>query len=263
MPTACVGDAAVLAARAVEDGFDVVVAAGGDGTLNEVVNGLAPSVLAGHAVRFAVLPMGTANVFALEYELPFDVARAWNIIEQGRERNIDLACASYQTPEGARARHFIQLAGAGLDAHAVFLLNWRLKKCLGKGAYAVAMFQALVKSRCALQLRTGGTTHCARWVLIGNGVNYAGKYRFFPNARPDDGLIDLCLFERLNPIFLSRCALRLLSGGVLDFSGIKHVQSESFEIHSDTEAHLELDGENAGTLPATFSVRKQALRLIC
>ncbi len=263
MPTTCAGDATRLAAQAVAEGFDVVAAAGGDGTLNEAINGLAPTLLAGGPVRFAALPLGTANVLALEYGLPFDLKKAWDIVLRGRERAIDLACAHWTAPDGPRQRYFVQLAGAGLDAHAVHLVNWPLKKVIGKGAYAWAMVQALVKARGNVTVQTAAARHTARWALIGSGVYYAGPYRFFPRARPDDGQLDLCLFERINPLFLTRCAVRLLRGGVLDFPGISHAQSGAFTLESSAPMHLELDGEYAGLLPARMETHPQRVRLIC
>jgi diacylglycerol kinase (ATP) len=263
LPTTGPGDATRLAAQAAAEGYEIVAAAGGDGTLNEAINGLAPSLLAGRPVRFAALPLGTANVLALEYGLPFDLAQAWDLVSRGQERRIDLAHATFQTPQGPRERYCLQLAGAGLDAHAVYLLNWRLKKRLGKAAYAIAMVQALLKSRGELTIQADGATHSARWALIGNGRYYAGKYRFFPRARPDDGLLDLCLFERIDPGLLWRSAWRLWRGGVLDFRGVTHLQSGAFTIRSNTANHLELDGEYAGNLPATFRTHPQLVRLIC
>ena len=263
MPTTQPGDATALAAQAAADGFDVVVAAGGDGTLNEAVNGLAPSLLRGNPVRFGALPLGTANVFALEHRLPLNLAEAWQVVLDGRERAIDLGRASYQTPEGEVTRYFLQLAGAGLDAHAVYLLNWRLKKRLGKAAYVLAALQAWFKSRDRIEVCLGAQRFPARWALVGNGAYYAGKYRLFPRAQTDDGQLDVCLFERLDVFFVLRCWLRLLRGAPLDLPGVGHLQGASVAIRSDPGAHLELDGEYAGTLPATFSVQPKALRLIC
>ena len=263
LPTRQAGDATELAAQAVVDGFDVVVAAGGDGTLNEAVNGLAPSLLNRHPVRFGALPLGTANVFALEHRLPLNLAEAWQVVLNGRERAIDLGRAAYRTPNGEVTRYFLQMAGAGLDAHAVYLVDWRLKKRLGKAAYALAALKAWRQSRDRIEVRLGSRTYAARWVLVGNGAYYGGNYRVFPRAQTDDGQLDVCLFERLDVFLVLRGWLRLLRGGALAGPGIRHLQGEAVAIRSDPGAHLELDGEYAGTLPATFSVLPRALRLLC
>jgi diacylglycerol kinase family enzyme len=202
-------------------------------------------------------------VFALEHRLPLNLAEAWQTVLHGREHAIDLGRAAYQTPDGGVTRYFLQLAGAGLDAHAVYLLNWRLKKRLGKGAYVLAALEAWRKSRDRFEVCLGGQKFRARWVLVGNGAYYAGKHRIFPRAQTDDGRLDICLFERLDMLFVLRCGLRLLRGAMLDGPGVTHLQGESFAIASDTRAHLEIDGEYAGILPATFSVLPRALRLIC
>jgi diacylglycerol kinase (ATP) len=263
MPTAKPGDAARLADQAVKEGCDVVVAAGGDGTLNEVVNGLVRNAWTAPLPRLGVLPMGTANVFALEHGLPMDPCQAWQMVLQGREHQIDLACARFQGPEGWINRHFLQLAGAGLDARTVQLVKWGWKKRLGKAAYVLAALQAMMQTRDRLQVIIGHQVCSADWVLIGNGTLFGGPYRVFDRARPDDGLLDLCLIERLGWFFLWRCGWRIIRRRPLDLPGMVHRQSESFEIRSTTSSHLELDGEYAGSLPATFTVQKQILRLIC
>src|SRR5258708_4489185 len=120
--TSVPGEAKEIAAAAVEQGFRIVVAAGGDGTINEVVNGLA-----GSEVALGVLPVGTMNVFAAELGLPGKLRDAWRLIEAGRVREIDLGRANRQ--------YFVQLAGVGLDAQVVKETSLDLKRNLGPLAY--------------------------------------------------------------------------------------------------------------------------------
>ena len=132
------GDAERLAAQAAREGYDTIVAAGGDGTLNEVVNGLAQEPGALEGVRLGVLPLGSVNVFARELGLPLQFAGGWQTILQGRETRVDLARAEWGRAEDRRVRYCCQLGGAGLDARAIELMDWSLKKRIGSLAYILA-----------------------------------------------------------------------------------------------------------------------------
>src|ERR1035441_8864986 len=136
--TAAVGDARRLAAEAVSEGFDSIVAAGGDGTLNEVVNGMGDVPDGFERARLGVLPLGTVNVFARELAIPTKLETAWAAIRQGRETRIDLPRADYHADGTPGRRYFAQMAGAGLDARAVEQVQWQLKKRIGQLAYVVA-----------------------------------------------------------------------------------------------------------------------------
>ena len=157
--TAGPGDAQRLAAEAVEEGYEVVVAAGGDGTLNEVLNGIAATPGGLDQVRLGVLPLGTVNVFARELKISLNLRRAWEILRRGNETRIDLACAEYQVRDRPEKRYFAQLAGAGLDARAIELVSWQLKKKAGPLAYVVAglraMFEAKPKSQSLPMMKLG------------------------------------------------------------------------------------------------------------
>jgi diacylglycerol kinase (ATP) len=123
-PTQAPGDGRRLAAEAVRDGFDTLVAAGGDGTVNEVLNGIAEAPEGFARARLAVLPLGTVNVFARELGLPLRLLPAWQAFLTGSERRIDVPFAEFTAADGSRQRrHFVQLAGAGLDARAISV--WR------------------------------------------------------------------------------------------------------------------------------------------
>lgn len=126
--TAAKGQARTLAAQAVREGFSTVVAAGGDGTANEVVNGIG-DVPGGFATsRLGILPLGTVNVFARELGLPRTFPGVAKAIALGREQVIDLGKAEFYIDGKPESRYFLQLAGAGLDSRAIELVSWELKK---------------------------------------------------------------------------------------------------------------------------------------
>src|SRR5215469_6987233 len=121
--TTAPGDARRLAAEAIGDGFDVIAAAGGDGTVNEVLNGIGDAK-AFTKVRLGVLPLGTVNVFACELKIPLRIQHAWDVLQRKREIELDLPQVEFSENGAAAKRYFVQLAGAGLDARAIELVDW-------------------------------------------------------------------------------------------------------------------------------------------
>jgi diacylglycerol kinase (ATP) len=260
--TTAAGDARRLAAEAVAEGFETVVAAGGDGTVNEVLNGLGDASDGFGRARLGVLPLGTVNVFARELRLPTRILRAWECIRRGRETRIDLPQVEFGT-EGARGkRYFAQLAGAGLDARAIELVQWQVKKRLGPLAYVLAGLHALLGPPSKIQVDTGASPLTGGLVLIGNGRLYGGPFRLFPRADLCDGLLDVCVFERVNWFTLARCGPQLLLRGTAPSSVARVVQARNIRLQSLERTPMEVDGELAGDLPAFFSLAKPPLRVI-
>ena len=250
-PTRCAGDAKTLAAQAAAQGYHTVVAAGGDGTVNEVVNGLDAS-----GVALGVLPLGTVNVFAQELGIPRSFDAAWAVIEAGQVRTIDLGCAEAQ----GQRRFFVQLAGVGFDARTVRTTNWELKKRIGLFSYLLAGWQVLWEPRRVVQVTPGGRGSI---VLIGNGRLYGGKLALFPQARLDDGKLDVCVFEQWSGLAVTRYLLGILQGKHTQLPDVRYFQAEQFECRPDTSpVSYELDGEDAGEAPVRFSVLPRALRVI-
>ncbi len=256
-----VGDARQLAAQAVHEGYTTVIAAGGDGTANEVVNGLAdvPQGLA--SVRLGIFPLGTINVFARELGLPRDLAGAARILQAGRELTIDLGRADFSAHGHSQSRHFLQLAGAGLDARAVELVSWELKKRTGPAAYAIAALKALKEAQPVITVEGPGTVS-GQLVLLGNGRFYGGSFEVFPRASLRDGLLDVCVMPTVSFWRPLQLALGLATGSVHRFWTARHFRSSTVTLQSSGRVGLQLDGEYAGELPVTFSVLSQALRVI-
>lgn len=260
--TAATGDARKLAAEAVREGFEIVAAAGGDGTVNEVLNGIGDVPGGFEKTRLGVLPLGTVNVFARELGLPFKFDPAWQTIRRARESRIDLPCVEF-SEKGVRARrYFVQLAGAGLDARAIELVHWSLKKRIGPLAYVVAGLNAMVQPQSKITVTNGEHTATGELILIGNGRLYGGPFAIFPQADLRDEILDVCVFPRVNWLALARCGPALLLRGKLPATATKNFRTATFTLTSATPAPIEVDGEMIGHLPATFSVRRSALRVI-
>jgi diacylglycerol kinase (ATP) len=261
-PTTAPGAGCLLAAEAAREGFDVIVAAGGDGTVNEVLNGLGDDPANFSRVRLGVLPLGTINVFARELGMPLDLKRAWAAVRRGRERIIDLPRVEYAANGQRERRYFAQLAGAGLDARAVELVSWSHKKRIGFFAYVVAALKALRAEQSRISTEGVPCPVTGEQVLIGNGRLYGGSFAVFPEAELSDGLLDVCVFPRVTWGTVAACAWGFLTSRLSKAGGARHFQAESFTLTSPTRTPFELDGEMVGELPARFSVQRRMLRVV-
>jgi diacylglycerol kinase (ATP) len=260
--TQAAGDARKLAAEAVSEGFENIVAAGGDGTVNEVLNGIGDVREGFKRARLGVLPLGTVNVFARELQIPLKLEPAWETIRGGRETIIDLPSVEF-SDGGVRARrYFAQLAGAGLDARAIELVHWPLKKKIGPLAYVIAGVSALMGSQSKITVNAGERVVTGELVLIGNGRLYGGQFAIFPEADLRNGRLEICVFPRVNWRTLARCGPGLLLNRKLPPSSTENFSASEFALTSPLSAALEVDGELIGHLPATFSIQPSALRVI-
>jgi diacylglycerol kinase family enzyme len=285
LATSAPGDARRLASQAVRDGFQTVIAAGGDGTANEVLNGIADVPGGLRAVRLGILPLGTINVFARELGLPLNARRAWKILALARERTIDVGRAEFTLAGARQRRYFMQLAGAGVDSRAIELTDWSIKKKIGFLAYVLAGFKALSETRPLVSVRAGesaagewveadpsarsadaasakGETADGEWVGIGNGRFYGGPLPVFPRARLDNGLLEVCVLPKANIIRLTAALAGMAAGRMHQFCRARQFSASSFTLTSPARVLLQLDGENAGELPATLAVEPRALRVL-
>jgi len=260
--TAAPGDARRWATEAVCEGHELVVAAGGDGTLNEVLNGIGDAPGGFDRARLGLLPLGTVNVFARELGLPLTVERAWEIIRRGREARVDLPHVEFSARGVKQRRYFAQLAGAGLDARAIELVSWSLKKRIGPLAYVWAGLKALTESLPEIRVSNEIDSAVGQLILIGNGRLYGGNFRLQPQAELRDGRLDVSIFPRVGWLTLARCGLPLVFRGKVPARIVKRFQGESFTLTSDPPAPFELDGELAGHLPATFRVQRDRLKVL-
>lgn len=261
-PTHCAGAARQLAAEAVREGYQTLVAAGGDGTLNEVLNGIGDVPDGFERIRLGVLPLGTINVFARELRIPLKLDRVWPVLETGREIKLDVGCAEFQTDKGPEKRLFLQLAGAGLDASAVELVSWQLKKKIGPGAYLVAGLQALRANQPRITASNGRQETTGDLVLIGNGKFYGGNYPIFHKSDLTDGVLDAVTLSQVAWGGLPSLALNFLLGRLFKEGVTEYLQGSELTLRSGQRVPLQLDGEFAGELPARFSVLPRRLRVI-
>jgi YegS/Rv2252/BmrU family lipid kinase len=260
-PTSCPGDGQKQAMQAVVEGFDTIIACGGDGTVNEVINGIANAPGGFEKSRLGVMPMGTVNVFARELGIPADFPGAWSVIKAGVEMRVDLPLAEFRIDAQPVRRYFIQLGGAGLDSMAIERVSWKLKQKIGKFAYVVAGVQAMMAKHPVITVAEARGV-AGELVLLGNGRLYGGSYPLFPSASLSDGLLDVCVYPRISWMQLLKVGLGICSGRIHRFSSTHQVQLPIVTLTSRERMMLELDGENVGELPAKITVQPKALRVV-
>lgn len=259
--TAAPGDARRLASDAIKDGFDVIVGAGGDGTIHEVLNGIGDVPDGFEKARLGVLPLGTVNVFARELKIPLKLADAWETLRRGRERKIDLPCAEFSA--SGKKVYFVQLGGAGLDVRAIELVDFSVKKKIGPLAYFIAGLKAMAEKKLQVKASANGSSFSGELILVGNGKYYGGPFEIFPAADLCDGILDVCVIPRVDLGTLLRCVPAFLLRRQLPEKMVKRLRHASFELTAESRASFELDGELIGPLPARFSVERGRLRVIC
>jgi len=247
--TAAAGDARALAREAVKQGYRTVVAAGGDGTINEIVNGLA-----GSEVALGILPVGTMNVFASELGIPANLQKAWNVIGEGHTRRIDLARANNE--------YFVQLAGVGLDAQVVQATSANFKRNFGPLSYLISAAQIAARKPPRLIVESADRVVDGSFVLIGNGRFYGGPITLFSEARIDDGRLDVLVFKNLGYLDIARYVGGIIMGTHTELGDVDYFQTRKVVVRSDQEVPIEVDGEIAGELPATFRISSRKLRVV-
>jgi diacylglycerol kinase (ATP) len=245
------GEAEALTRRAIEEGFTRIVAAGGDGTVNHVANGLA-----GSNAALGVLPMGTVNVFAMELGLPLhNLELCWEIIEAGNRRLVDLPSAN--------GKFFIQLAGVGLDAQVVKETSLAFKRSFGPLSYLISAAQIAARQPPKLFIESNdASTAEGSFVLIGNGRLYGGPFPFFKHASLDDGLFDVVMFKRLGYLEIIKYLQDVVFSSDIDVPEIEYFQTRRLRITSEQDVPVELDGELAGNCPVDFEIQQKALPVL-
>src|SRR5437868_12732151 len=249
--TTRIGEAELMARRGIEEGFEKIVAAGGDGTINEVVNGLA-----GTNATLGLLPIGTMNVFATELGLPVhDLALCWDIIKGDSTRAVDLPKANQ--------KFFVQLAGVGLDAQVVKETSSQLKRNFGPLSYLISAAQIAARPPPRLLIQSeDASIDEGSFVLVGNGRLYGGPFPFFKQAVIDDGLLDVIVFKRLGYLEIIKYLQDVIFSSDIRVPEVEYFQTRRLRVESDQSVPVEVDGELIGNCPVDFSLHEQSLRVL-
>lgn len=248
-------EATEIAARAARNGSSDVIVAGGDGTINEAIQGLA-----GTKARLAIIPRGTANVLARELGLPLDEEQAATVAARGKSRHIHLGLAIEETT--GVSRHFALMAGIGLDASIVRRVQPSLKKRIGKGAFWVSGLSHLATwNPHPFTLEIDGREYTATFAAIGKGARYGGDLVITPDARLDQPEFEVCIIETSSRFrYLRLLSYAMREGMPRNSPEVKFVKAARVKAYGD--AQVQIDGELIGGLPMRFEIAPDSLEVI-
>jgi diacylglycerol kinase (ATP) len=256
-PTTGPATAGEIARSHIVDGADLILAAGGDGTINEVAEGMVHST-----VPLGILPAGTANVLAMEMKLGRKLEEVAERLDRCSPHRISIG---HLTADGGRvSRHFLLMAGIGLDAHVVYHVSGSLKAKAGKFAYWVAGWSLLGRQLPEFEVEVDGERRRCSFALLSKVRNYGGDFEIAREVSLFDDQFEVVLFEgrsslRYVPYFVGLAANRL-SG----MKGVTVLRAHDVILRKpeDKRVYVQVDGESAGHLPAKIEIVPAALTLL-
>jgi diacylglycerol kinase (ATP) len=251
------GHAGEIARQEVDRGAELILVAGGDGTINEVVNGMAFS-----DVPLGVLPAGTANVLACELGIGKSMERAAETLADSVLERI--ALGSISSAVQASPRYFLMMAGVGLDADIVYHLNPRLKEATGKVAYWIAGFSKVGHRIPEFTVEANGREYCASFALMSRVRNYGGDLEIAPTISLLDDEFEMVLFEGESSFGFLKYMLAVVVHQQQSMRGITILRTRhaAFSAAHDQQIHLQADGEYIGVAPARVEIVPNAITLL-
>lgn len=269
-----------LSIQAVEEGLNYIVVAGGDGTLNCVVNGLmqwqqagkSPDEITLDEITLGVVPIGTGNVFAYNMGIPREWRQACRVIRDGHRRTIDVGLATQpqlktpnSKPKTSQSRYFLLMAGIGYDAKVIEDTSLRLKFVLRDFAYALRSLQNVVLhqgTQITLRFDDGRLYANEAWlVMIGNAASYAWDIKVTKHAELDDGLLDICLMPFENKFISVQQAMQILMGQHIERGIAQYWQAGGVTVESTPPVPVQLDGDAWATTPVEIKILPAALNV--
>jgi YegS/Rv2252/BmrU family lipid kinase len=251
-----------LAERAVAAGAELIVSVGGDGTLNEIVNGV---MRTGREVELAVIALGTGMDFVRTYGIPTRFEQAVEVARSGATRTIDVGRLAYRTWPGEEAeRWFVNVGSVGMSGAVAQRANGMSKALGGRTTFFYALvrvFFAWENTEVTVTFDDGERRGRMHDVVVANGQFHGGGMWLAPDARPDDGLFDVLLIGDVTKADFVRTAPKLYRGTHLAHPKVEVVRTRVVRVDAPLPLPLETDGEQVGTTPARFEVVSGALRL--
>lgn len=248
------GHAEALAREAVGRGARMVVAAGGDGTIAEVANGLM-----GSPARMGVIPLGTANVMAHEMALPFEPRSVAAALAFGRTRPLWPGVAR----AGDSSRLFVQMLGVGLDAQVVHNLPAPLKRALGRSAYALQTLREIAfYPYTPIRVRLDGEETQAASVIVSKGRLYGGRFLLAPAACAGEPGFSVVLFDRAGMRWALTYGAALPLNLLARAPGVRHVRARSIEFIGNESLPAQADGDAAGRTPMSITDAPSAIPVV-
>jgi len=256
-----------LARKYIESGFRKIIVVGGDGTLNEVVNGIYTQQKTNpSAITLAMIPVGTGNDWGRSFNIPSDYRQAVEVITREITMLHDVGRVQYRSHELTKQRHFINMAGLGFDAMVAKRTNKvKQKGKSGPFSYLISLFTSLVSYNSTQsnikvdeQSLTADVFSMSVAICRFNG----GGMMQAPDALPDDGLFDVTIITRVSRLDVIKNVKKLYDGSFVSMPQVKTFRGAGVEISSDSPLYLETDGESLGHTPMQFSILKRAVKVV-
>ncbi len=256
-----------LARKHIESGFRKIIVVGGDGTLNEVVNGVfTQKRFPPQEITLAMISVGTGNDWGRSFNIPLDYKGAIEVIKRGKTVLQDIGRVHFQSKNLSKQRHFINMAGLGFDAMVAKRTN-RVKEQGKSGpfSYLISLFASLISYKPTVarvkvdgnELKAGVfTMSVAICRYNGGGMMQA------PNALPDDGLFDVTVVTSISRLRVIRSIRRLYDGTFLSIPQVRAFRGEKVEIESEQKMYVETDGESLGHTPMHFDILPLAIQVV-
>jgi diacylglycerol kinase (ATP) len=254
-PTTGPHTAGAIAREQIGRGADLILVAGGDGTINEAAEGII-----GSTVPLGILPCGTANVLAVEAGIGLDPWRAARHLHELKPRRI--AVGHVVCEEGRVSRHFLLMAGVGLDAHIVYNVNAAIKARAGKFAYWLAGWSLLGKRLVQLEVEIGGGRQKCSFVLLSRVRNYGGDFEIAKSVRLTDDTFEAVMFEGDTTVPYVKYFAAMAMNRLQRMKGVEILRVKHAKISGQEKAYVQVDGEYAGRLPAEIEIVPDALTLL-
>ncbi len=253
------GHAIDLTMEAIDNGFRNIVSVGGDGTLNEIVNGvMLNTACPTNDISLASIPVGTGNDWGRMFGIPLDYSSAVKIISTNKRMLHDIGMVKFYDGPDEKVRYFINIAGLGFESMVVRRSN--IQKDKGHGGKAIYFLNLLLsllsyKNTKAEIFIDGEKTEADVFSInVGNGRYCGGGMRQTPNALPDDGLLDVTVINGMGKIEIIRNLKILYNGKILDHPKVDGYKCKNIKVRSDYLIFTEADGETLGHTPAEFSI---------
>tara|TARA_Y100000034_G_scaffold40026_2_gene49324 strand:- start:16023 stop:16886 length:864 start_codon:yes stop_codon:yes gene_type:complete len=239
-------------AKANKNKYNIIIAAGGDGTINEVVNGLI-----GGKASLAIIPIGTANALASQFNIPTDVHEACKLILKKKPKKVDIGKANNH--------YFLQSCGVGFDSKVISDVNTKYKQKTGKLLFYLNIIKNLFRYDLPkLRIIVDNKVTNGYTAIIMNSKYYAGNFIIAPKAKIDDGILNIIVIEKNSPLLIIQAVLGgHLFGKLLDFDDFSHYTGKNIKIQSiEKKSFIQTDGELIGIAPVEVKVLNKKLSVI-
>ncbi|RKQ34628.1 diacylglycerol kinase [Oceanobacillus halophilus] len=248
------GDAITAVRYAISRSFDLIIAAGGDGTINEVIHGLAEQ---NHRPKLGIIPTGTTNDFARALHIPRDIHKAVDIIVEGHSALLDIGRVN--------EHYFINIAGGGKLTELTYDVPAKLKTMLGQLAYyakGIEMLPSLKPARVKIEFDDDVIDEDIMIFLVSNSNSVGGFEKLAPDAKLDDGYFDLFILKKVNLAEFIRIVTLAVRGAHLDDPNVIYKQAKKITVTPEEKMQLNIDGEYGGLLPGEFINLKQHINFM-